>query len=198
MYVSSVQFLSHVWPHATPWATACHASLSITKSQSWLKFMSIQSVMLSNHLIFCHPFLLLPSIFPTISVFSNELVLSIRWPKYWSEAQHQSFQWIFKTYLQDWLVWSPCSPRDSQESSPTAQFKSINSSALSFLYGPILTSIHDYWKKHPLTRWTFFDKVMPLLFHMLSSLVIASLLRSKHLFTSWLRSPSAVIWGPQK
>ena len=65
------------------------------------------------------------------------------------QLQHQSFQWIFRTdFFQDWLVWSPCSPRDSQEPSPTPQFKSINSSALSFLYGPALTSIHDYWKNH--------------------------------------------------
>ena len=65
------------------------------------------------------------------------------------QLQHQSFQWIFRTdFLEDWLVWSPCSPRDSQDSSPTPQFKSINSSALSFLYGPTLTSIHDYWKNY--------------------------------------------------
>ena len=97
-----------------------------------------------------HPPLLLPlSIFPSIRVFSNELVLRIRWPKYWEfQLQHQSFQWIFRTdFLLDGLVGSPCSPRDSQESSPTPQFKSINSSALSFLYSPTLTSIHDYWKK---------------------------------------------------
>ena len=65
------------------------------------------------------------------------------------QLQHQSFQWIFRTdFLEDWLVWSPCSPRDSQESSPTPQFKSISSSMLSFLYSPTLTSIHDYWKNH--------------------------------------------------
>ena len=67
------------------------------------------------------------------------------------QLQHQSFQWIFRTdFLEDWLVWSPCSPRDSQGSSPTPQFKSINSSVLSFLYGPTFTSIHDYWKNHSL------------------------------------------------
>ena len=65
------------------------------------------------------------------------------------QLQHQSFQWIFRTdFLQDWMVWSPCSPRDSQESSPTAQFKGINFSVLSFLYGPIITLIHDYWKNY--------------------------------------------------
>ena len=78
---------------------------------------------------------------------------------------HQSFQWIFRTdFLYDWLVGSPCSPRDSQESSPTPQFKSIDSSAFSFLYSPNFTSIHDYWQNHNLTRWTFVDKLMSLLF----------------------------------
>ena len=83
----------------TPRTAACQASLSITNSQNLLKFMSIKSVMPSNHLIFCRPLLLLPpSILPSIRVFSNELVLRIRWPKYWSfELQYQSFQWIFRT-----------------------------------------------------------------------------------------------------
>ena len=95
--------------------------------------------------------------------------------------------------LQNGLVGSPCSPRDSQESSPTPQFKSINSSAFNLLHSPTLTSIHDHWKNHSLTRWTFVGKVMSLLFNMLSRLVITFLLRSKHLFISWLQSPSAVI-----
>ena len=83
--ISSVQF-SHsvVSDSATPWTAACQASLSITNSQNLLKLMSIELVMLSNHLILCHPLLLLPSIFPSIRVFSNELALHIRWPKYWS------------------------------------------------------------------------------------------------------------------
>ena len=80
---SSVQSLSHVRLFATPWAAACQASLSITSSQSLLKLLSIESVMPSNHLILCHP-LLPPSIFPSIRTFSNESVLHIRWPKYWS------------------------------------------------------------------------------------------------------------------
>ena len=78
-----VQSLSHVWLFVTPWTAACQASLSITISQSLLKLMSIESVMPSNHFILCHPFLLLPSIFPSIRVFSNELALHIRWLKYW-------------------------------------------------------------------------------------------------------------------
>ena len=81
---SSVQFLSSVPLFATPWSAARQASLSITNSWSLLKFMSIESVMPSNHLILCHPFLLLPAIFPSIRVFSNESVLHIRWPKDWS------------------------------------------------------------------------------------------------------------------
>ena len=81
---SSVQSLSHVWLTATPWTAAHQASLSITISQSLLKLMSIELVMPSNHLILCHPLLLLSSIFPSIRVFSNESALCIRWPKYWS------------------------------------------------------------------------------------------------------------------
>ena len=115
------------------------------------------------------------------------------------QLQHQSFQWIFRTdFLQDGLVGSPYCPRDSQESSPTPQFKSINSSVLSFLYGPTLTSIHDYWKNHSLTRQTFVGKVMSLLFNILSRLVITFLPRSKRLLISCLQSPSAVILEPQK
>ena len=110
------------------------------------------------------------------------------------QLQHQLFQRIFSTdLLQNGLVWSPCNPGDSQESSPKPQFRSINSSALSFLYSPTLTSIYDYWKKHSLTRWTFVAKVMSLLFNMLSRLVIAFLPRNKCLLISWLQSPSAVI-----
>ena len=81
---SSVQLLSCVWLFATPWTAACRASLSITNSESLPKLVSIESVMPSNHLILCHPLLLLPSIFPSMRVFSNESALCIRWPKYWS------------------------------------------------------------------------------------------------------------------
>ena len=94
--------------------------------------------------------------------------------------------------------WSPCSPRDSQESSPTPQFKSINSSALSFLYSPTLTSTHDYWKNHSFDRWIFVSQVTSLFFNMLSRLVITFLPRSKHLLISRLQSPSAVIWEPKE
>ena len=146
---SSVQLLSHVWLSVTPWTAACQASLSIINSQSLLKLMSIESVMPSNHLIFCRPLLLPPSIFPSISVFSNESVLRIKWPKYWSFSfsMSPSNEHPGPSPL-DGLVGSPCSPRDSQESFPVSQFKSTNSLLLSFLYSPTLTSIHDYWKNH--------------------------------------------------
>ena len=141
--ISSVQLLSHVWLFETPWAVACQASLSITNSQSFLKLMSFESVMASNYFILCRPLLLPPSIFPSIVIFSNESFLPIKWLKYWS-SKHLSFQWIFRTgILEDWPVWTPCRPRDSQESSPTPQFKRITSLALSLFYSPTLTFIHD-------------------------------------------------------
>ena len=149
---NSVQSFSHVRLFATPWTAARQASLSITNSQGLLKFMSIKSVMPSNHLILCRPLLLLNSIFPSIRVFSNESVLHIRWPKYWSFSFSISppNEYLGLISFRMGLVRSPRSPRDSQESSPTSQFKSINSSVLSFLYGPTLTSIHDIytWKNH--------------------------------------------------
>ena len=115
------------------------------------------------------------------------------------QLQYKSFQWIFRTdLLYDRVVWSPCCPRDSPESSSTPQFKSINSLALNFLYSSTLTSIHDYWKTTALIRWTFVGKVMSLLFKMLSRLVIAFLPRSKRHLISWLQSPSAVILEPPK
>ena len=144
--------LTRVRLFANPWTAACQAFLSITNSQSLLKLMSIESVMPSNHLIPVHSLLLLPSIFPSISVFSSESALRIRWTKYWSFSFNisPSSEYSGLISFQDGLAGFPCSPRDSQESSPTPRFKSINSSALSFLYSPTLTSIHDYWKIHSL------------------------------------------------
>ena len=109
------------------------------------------SVMSSNHLILCRP-LLPPSIFPTIRVFSNESALYIKWPKYcsFSFSISPSNEHPGLISFRNGLVGSPCSTRDSQESSPTPQFKSINSSGLSFLYSPTLISIHDHWKNHSL------------------------------------------------
>ena len=162
--------------------------------------MSIESVMAPNRLILYHP-LLLHSIFSSIRVFSNESAFCIRWPKVLElKLQHQSFQWIFRTdFLYHWLVWSPCSPRDSQESSPTPQFKSINSLALSLLYGPVLTSIHDCWKNHSFEyTYLLFCKVMYLLFNVLSILVIAFLPRSKHLLISCCSHHLQWVWSPRK
>ena len=146
MNISSVQSLSRVQLFVTPWTAACQASLSITNSRSLLKLMSIASVMPSNNLILCGPLLLLPSVFHKIGVFSSESVLHISWPKYWSFSFSSSpcdeySGLIF--FRMDWLDLLE-SPRDSQESSPTPHFKSINSCTLSFLYSSTLTSIHNY------------------------------------------------------
>ena len=121
-----------------PMIAARQASLSITNSQSSLRFMFIESVMLSSHLIPSRPLLLLPPIPPSIKVFSNESTLHMRWPKYWSFSFSiiPSKEIPGLISLQNGLVGSPCSPRDSQESSPTTHFKSISSTALSLLHSP--------------------------------------------------------------
>ena len=145
--LSQSQFSRSVMSNSvTPWTAAHQASLPIINSQGLLKLMSIESVMPSNHLILCRPLLLRPSIFPSIRVFSNESVLPIRWPKYWSFGFSTSPSNEYSglsSFRINWFDY-PCSPRDSQESSLTPQFKSINFLALSFPYGPTLTSIHDY------------------------------------------------------
>ena len=129
--------------HSTPGLPVHHQLLSPPKPTS------IELVMLSNHIKLCHPLLLLPSIFPNIRVFSNESVLHIRWPKYWSfnfsiSPSNEHPRLI--SFRMDWLDLLAV----SQESSLTPQFQSINSLMLSFLYSPTLTSIHDYWKNHNL------------------------------------------------
>ena len=137
--------------HSTP------GSLSITSSRSLLKLMSIESVMPSNHLILCCPLLLLPSIFSQIRVFSNESVLRIRWPKYWSFSFNISPSNEYSglvSFRMDWLDLLAVHGT-LKESSPTPQFKSINSSALGFLYSPTLTSVHDYWRNHSLDKVDF-------------------------------------------
>ena len=153
VYLSkSVQFSSFAQscPTLRDAMDQCQASLSINNSQSPPKPISIESVMPSNHLILCRPLLLPPSIFPSIRIF--QWVSSL--PHGQSIGVSASTS-VLLMNIQDWFPlgwtgWTPCSPRDSQESSPTPQFKSINSSALSFLYSPALTSIHDYWKNHSL------------------------------------------------
>ena len=115
-----VQLLSHVWLFMIPWTAAHQAPLFLIMSQSLLRFMSIKSVILPNHLILCHPLLLLPSVFLRIRVFSNESSFRIRWPKYWSFSFSISPSNKYSKLISfriDWRVWSPCSPRDSWESS---------------------------------------------------------------------------------
>ena len=142
--------LSCVWLFVSPWISAHQASLSITNSQSSLRFTSIESVMPSIHLVIWCP-LLLPPIPPSISLFqwvnsSQEVAKGLEF-----QLQHHSLQRNPRAdLLQNGLVGSPCSPRDSQESSPILQFKSINSLVLSLLHSPTLTSIHDHRKNHSL------------------------------------------------
>ena len=126
---ASVKLLSCVRLFATPWTAAHQASLSITNSQSLLKLMPVESVMSSSHLILCCPLLLLPSILPSIRVFPNESALSIRWPKYWSFGFNisPSNEYLgLISFRMDWL--DLLAVQGTQESSPTPQFKSINSS----------------------------------------------------------------------
>ena len=152
---SSVQLLTEQFNSSvaywTPWTTAHQASLFITNSRSPPKPMSIESVMPSNHLVLCCPLLLLPSIFPSIRVYSNESALCIRWPKYWSFSFNISPSNEYPGLISFRMEWLDLlAVQDSQESFPTPQYKSINFSALSFLYSLTLTSIYDHWKNHSL------------------------------------------------
>ena len=171
-----------------------------TVSRSLRKLMSIESVMPSNHLVLCRSLLLLPSIFPRIRVFSNELALRIKWSKYWSFSFGLSpsneysglisfrrewldllaVQWTFKSLL--------------QHHSSKASILQCSAFFMVQLSHPYMTTE----KTIALTRWTFVGKVMSLLFNMLSRLDIAFLPRTKHLLISWLQSPSAVILEPPK
>ena len=145
-----VQSLSCVWLFVTPWTAAGQASLSFTISQSLLKLMSIESVIPSYDLILCHPLLLLPSIFPSTRVFSNELALLIRWPKYWcfnfSINPSNEYSGLISFRI-DWFDLLAVQGT-LKHSSPTPQLKVIKSLVLSLVYGPALTCIHDYWKNH--------------------------------------------------
>ena len=147
---SSVRLLSRVQLIVTPWTAARQASLSITNSRSLLKLKSIESVMPSNHLILCHPLLLLPSTFTSIRVFSKSQLFSSGGQIIGVSASTSVLPMNIQDLFPLGLTESPCSPRDSQESSPTPQFKRINSLALSFLYSPTLTSIPEYWRSHSL------------------------------------------------
>ena len=179
----------------TPWTAAGQASLSITNSQSLLKLMCIESVMPSNHLIICRSFLLLPSIFPSIGVFSDESVLHMRWPKYWSfsfSINPASEYLGLISFRVDWL-------HLLEVQGTLKSLLQHHSSKASILWCSaffIVQLLHPYTtigKTIALTTWTFVSKVMSLLFNMLSRLVIAFLPRSKHILISGLQSPSAMI-----
>ena len=147
----SVQPLGRVWLFATPWTAACQASLFITNSQSLLRLISIVSMIPSNHLILCRPLLTHPQSFPASGSFQMSQFFLSGGQSIGVSASSS----VLPMKIQDWfpLGWTlrfPCYPKNSQESSPTPQFKSINYSALRFLYSLTLTSIHDYWKNHSL------------------------------------------------
>ena len=196
---SSVQLLSRVQLFATPWTTACEAFLSITNSQSLPKLMSIESVMPSNHLTLCHPLLLLPSVFPNSRVFSNESALCIRWPKYWSFSFNISLSIEHSgliSFKMDWLDFLAVQGTPKN----LLQHQSWKASILRHSVFFIVQLSHPYMttgKTIALTRRTLVDKVMSLLFNMLSKLVITFLPRSKCLLISWLQLPSAVILEPK-
>ena len=192
---SSVQLLSCVKLFAIPWTAAHQASLSITNSWSLLKLKSIKSVMPSNHLILCHPLLLLPSIFPSIRVFSKRSVLRITWPKYWnfsfSISPSNGYSGLI-SFRMDWL--DLLAVQGTLKS--LLQHHSSKASVLQCSAFFIVQLSHPYvttGKTIGLTRWTFAGKVMSLLFNMLSRLAIGFLPRIKHLLISWLQSPCAVI-----
>ena len=151
---SSVQSFSRVRLFVTPWTTALEDSLSITNSWSLIELMSIESVMPSNHLILCHPLLLLPSIFPSIRVFSNESVLRIRWPKYWSFSfsispsnEHPGLV----SFRMDWLnLLAVQGTLKSLLQHHSSQASILRCSA--FFIVQLFTSIHDHWKNHSLDQ----------------------------------------------
>ena len=179
----------------TPWTAARKTSLSITNSQRLLKLTSIESVMPSNHLVLCHPLLLLPSIFSSIRVFSNESVLHIRWPKYWSfsfiisPSNEYSGLISFRMDWLDLLAVQGILKTLFQHNSSKASILQHSALFIVQLSHPYMTT----GKTIALTRQTFVGKVISLLFNMLSRLVITFLPRSKCLSILWLQSPSAVI-----
>ena len=199
LWLSSFQLLSRVWLFVTPWTAACQAALSITNFWSLFKVISIVSMMPFNHLILYRA-LLPPSIFPSIRVFSSESVLCIRWPKYWSFSFSFSPSNEYSgliSFRMDWL--DPLAVQGTLKS--LLQHHSSKASILRHSAFFMVQLSHLYMKTRKtiaLTTWNFVDKVMSLLFHMLSRLVTAFLPNSKHLLISWLQSPSAVILEPPK
>ena len=195
---SSVQLFSRVQFFVTPWTIAHQASLSITNSRSLLKLVSIESLMPFNHLILCCP-LLLPSIFPSIRVFSNESILCIRWPKYWSfsfisPSNEHSGLISFRMDWLDLLAVQGALKSLHQHHSSKASIIWCSAFFIDQLSHPYITT----GKTIALTRRTFVGKVMSMLFNLLSWLDRAFLPRSKHLLISWMQSPSAVIFDPKK
>ena len=184
----------------TPWTTTCQAYLSFTISWSLLRLMTIEPMMLSNHFILCCPLLLLPSIFPSIRVFSNESAFYIRWPKCWSFSFNisPSNEYLgLISFRMDWLdllVGLGTLKSLLQHHSSKASILRCSAFFIVQLSHPCMTT----GKTIALTRQTFVDKVMSLPFNMLSRLVITFLPRSKRLLISWLQSPSAVILEPKK
>ena len=177
---SSVQSLSRVRLFVTPWTAARQASLSFTNSWSLLKLTSIKSVMPSNHLILCRPLLFLPSIFPSIRVFSNESVLRIKWPKYWSFSFSISPSNVYSgliSFRMDWL--DLLAVQGTLKSSPAPQSKASILHRSTFLMVQLSHPYMTTGKTIALTRQTFAGKVVFLLFNMLSRLAIAFLRRSK-------------------
>ena len=177
---SSVQSLSRVQLLATTWTTACQASLSITNSQSPPKLMSIESVMPSNHLIHFHLLLLLPTIFSSIRVFSNESVLCIRWPKYWSFSFNISPSTEYSVLIFFRMDWLDLLPVQGILKS-LLQYHSSKASVLQCPAFFMVQLSHPHMttgKTIALTRQNFVGKIMSLLFNMLSRLVIAFLPRS--------------------
>ena len=183
----------------TPWTVASQTSLSITNSHSLLKLMPIKSVLPSKHLTVCRPLLLLPSVFPSIRVFSNESVLCIRWPKYgsFSFSINPSNEYSgLISFRMDWL--NLLAVQGTRKT--LLQHRSSKASILQSAFFTVQLS-YPYMttgKTIALTRRTFVGKVMSLLFNMLSRFVIVFFPRSKHLLTTWLKSPSAVISEPPK
>ena len=200
IYIPTTNNISSGQRFLTPWTTVHQASLSITNSWSLPKLMSIESVMPSNHLILCPPLLFLPSIFPSIRVFSNESVLRIRWPKYWSfgfnigPANEHPGLVSFKMDWLDLLTVQGMLKSLLRHHSSKASILQCSAFFIVHLSHPYMTT----GKTIALTRRTFVGKVMSLLFNMLTWLVITFLLRCKQLLISWLQSPSAVILEPPK
>ena len=195
-----IQLLSCIWLFVTPWTAALQASLTFTISWSLLKLMSIELVMPSNHLILCHLLLLLPSIFPSIRIFSSELALRIRWPKYWSFSFSISLSNEYSgliSFRMDWLdLFAVQGTLKSlfQHHRSKASIPWSSDFLLVHLSHPYLTT----GKTIALTIWTFFGKEMPLHFNTLSKFIIAFLPRIKCFLISWLQLHLQWFWSPRK